>query len=126
VRIQQEDLGALKDRLQMSIDVQAEAIRGRYITRGAGQAMAYQRKEQEARDLITGVNPIPGPHLMAEANVRGVTALDVAEAIVQLADQWAMVSAAIEAERLRAKWNIAGATTVREARLAFDAVAWPE
>lgn len=123
MRLQQEGLESLKDRLRMSVDAQAETIRGRYITRGTGQAMAYQRKEYEAREVLAGAPP--GPHIQAEAEMRGIAPWEVATTIVQLAEQWAQVSAAIEAERLKVKAAIAQAQTVREARVAFDAAVWP-
>ena len=42
------DLAALRAACIYSVDVEAEAVRGRFLTAGSGQAMTYTRKEAEA------------------------------------------------------------------------------
>jgi len=96
------DLGVLRETAAASIDVQAEAMRQSILTPGAGQAMTYQRKEAEARAWSLD-NDAATPFLSAEASARGLTIADLAAEIIQLADAWVAVGAAIEGLRMGAK-----------------------
>lgn len=122
--IELQSLDELKAELKYEIDDTAEIYRLNFVTPGSGQALAYATKEAEARSLLAG-GPA-GPHLVAEAAVRGVTPEVIAEQVVMRADAWAQMSARIEAERLRVKAAIDAAPNVRVARIAFNSVVWPE
>ena len=96
------DLDVLRETAAASIDAQAEAMRQSILTPGAGQAMTYQRKEAEARAWSLDNDTIT-PFLSAEAGARGLTIADLAAEIIQLADAWVAVGAAIEGLRMGAK-----------------------
>ena len=96
------DLGVLRDTAAASIDAQAEVVRQSILTPGAGQAMTYQRKEAEARAWSLD-NGTPTPFLTAEAGARGMTITDLAAEIIELADAWVAIGAAIEGLRMGAK-----------------------
>ena len=93
------------------IDVEAEAVRGRYITLGSGQSMAYQQKLAEARLALeqpeTDLAEIP--HVAMEATDEGVTVAVKAAEIVAVANSWTFLSAEIERRRLAAKRAIRAA-----------------
>jgi len=82
--------------------VEAELIRQRILTPGAGQAMTYQRKEAEARAWSID-NDTTTPFLTAEAGAREMTIADLAAEIIELADAWVAIGAAIEGLRMGAK-----------------------
>jgi hypothetical protein len=117
-------LAELKTGLKKQIDDAAEGIRLQYITAGAGQAMAYSRKEQEARDFMAD-NEVIGPHIVAESIRLGLTHYQTAQLFLNLADLWAQASTAIEDTRLRAKDAVDAATTASDALQARRAVVWP-
>jgi len=96
------DLGVLRDTAAASIDAQAEVVRQSILTPGAGQAMTYQRKEAEARAWSLN-NLTATPFLSAEAGARGMTIADLAAEIIELADAWVAIGAAIEGLRMGAK-----------------------
>ncbi|WP_051272990.1 hypothetical protein [Sphingomonas phyllosphaerae] len=104
------DLAALRAACIYSVDVEAEAARGRFLTAGSGQAMTYTRKETEAR-AWTADNSIATPFLSAEANARGLTLADLIAEVIGQADAWVTIGAAIEARRMGAKAAIAAAAT---------------
>ena len=96
------DLGVLRDTAAASIDAQAEGVRQSILTPGAGQAMTYQRKEAEARAWSLH-NDTATPFLSAEAGARGMTIAELAAEIIELADAWVAIGAAIEGLRMGAK-----------------------
>lgn len=120
-------LAAAKRMLADRIDAAAEAERLRYITGGAGQAMTYQRKADEARACLTATDPMPADYPMLAAEI-GITAEDltgVAQIVNAAYEAWLAVGSQIEAERLGTKAAIDAATTVEEASAAAEAVVWP-
>ena len=121
-----DPLPDLKAELKAMIDAAAETERGRYITAGAGQAMTYQQKANEAVMLEDDPAPDPAAYPLLSAEV-GITAPTLAEvgAAVRLAHgQWIVLGAAIEGIRLGAKRAIDLAWTA-EAAEAAAAVTWP-
>ncbi|MBD8638287.1 MULTISPECIES: hypothetical protein [unclassified Sphingomonas] len=96
------DLDVLRNTASASIDAQAEVIRQSILTPGAGQAMTYQRKEAEARAWSLD-NDTTTPFLSAEAGAREMTIADLAAEIIELADAWVAIGAAIEGLRMGAK-----------------------
>lgn len=105
------DLDLLRAISAHRIDASAEAIRQRYLTPGAGQAMTYQRKEAEARAWIVD-HDAATPFLSAEAPARGMTIADLAAEVIQLADTWTAIGSTIEGMRMGAKAAVARATTL--------------
>ncbi|MEX2480188.1 MAG: hypothetical protein WD928_04935 [Gammaproteobacteria bacterium] len=101
------------------VDAEAEAFRHRFITPGAGQAMVYLVKEAEARALQANPSAVV-PHVAAEASARGIPAADVAQLVIDTADNWRGLSAAIEGQRQGAKIAIEAAATIADVRAAAD------
>lgn len=110
--------------LAARIDAQAELVRQRFLTPGAGQAMTYQRKEAEARAWLAD-DSVPTPFLSAEAPARGMTVAALAAEVVALADAWVAVGSVIEGLRMGGKAALADATTlgaiVAAAQIDWDA-----
>ena len=119
------DLVALKSRLKAAIDASAEAERLRYITAGAGQAMTYARKVEQARAAQADADPQPGdyPLLDASVGIDGADILAVAATIVAMDAAWEQIGAGIEAARLNGKHAIDLAETAEAARAVE--VIWP-
>ncbi|MGC4411283.1 hypothetical protein [Rhizobium sp. ST-5] len=109
------------------VDAEAEAHRHRYITPGAGQAMTYARKAEEARLCLSAVDPNPEdyPLLAAEIGITASTLVGVAQVVATANAQWLQIGAAIEAARLSTKQSIVNAETVEAAKAAANAVVWP-
>ncbi len=114
-----------------TIDRAAEAARLQYITAGAGQALAYRRKDDQARDCLANYDeqspPTTGmfPALDAEVNITAASILGVAAVVVATADAWAAVADTIEATRLGAKKDVTDAADVAAAYAVLDAITWP-
>ncbi|MCI9864872.1 hypothetical protein RHIZ_02815 [Rhizobium skierniewicense] len=119
------DLEALKAQSVIKVDRAAEQYRLNFITAGSGQTMAYQQKLEEARKVVADpeISPAEVPHIVAEADVDGISKLDKAQQIVATFDAWQIISAGIEAKRMTAKRDIAAAETA-EAVKAATAVQW--
>jgi len=123
-------LDSLRARAVAAIDAAAEQARLAWITGGAGQALVYQRKSDEARRYASVVaaegTPEPSDYPVLAAEV-GITAPDLAGvvAVVQGLDAaWAQVAAAIEALRLGAKAAVAAASDAAAIQAA-PAITWP-
>ena len=114
------------------VDYAAEMARLRYITNGAGQALVYQKKEEEARAYVVAGYPADTssyPFVTAEINATGKTKEDAADDIVAQADAWIATGANIEEERLAGKKAVddavdtAGVDSARDAAItAIDAI----
>lgn len=116
----------IKAVLKAQVDAAAERERARYITPGAGQAMTYQAKADEARRLAADPSPDAADYPLLSAEV-GITAPDLVAvgAVVLAAYQaWQVIGAAIEGARLGAKQAIDLATDEAGARAAAE-VTWP-
>jgi len=125
-----EDLLAdLKARLAARIDAEAEAARLSFITGGAGQAMIYQRKGEEARALIAaGGTPAAQdyPILAASVGIEADNLGDVAQMVVAREAAWVSAGAAIEAVRLAAKKAVSVAETADDAVAEASSLTWPK
>jgi hypothetical protein len=121
------DLAELKASLKAGIDAAAEQERLKYITAGAGQAMTYQAKAEEARRLALvpeGADPADYPLLAAEIGITAETLAGVGDVVRAAYQQWLAIGAAIEAVRLGAKLAIDAAVSAEDA-LSVE-VAWPQ
>lgn len=123
-------LAALRADAIDQIDAAAEQARLVWITGGAGQAMVYQRKAEEAKAfeavVAGGGTPDPADYPILAAEV-GITAPDlpgVVTTVQGLDAAWAQVAAAIEVLRLGAKATVAAAETA-EAIQAATEITWP-
>ncbi len=119
-------LSDIKTALKAQVDAAAERERARYITPGAGQAMTYQAKADEARRLAADPSPDAADYPLLSAEV-GITAPDLVAvgAVVLAAYQaWQVIGAAIEGARLGAKQAIDLAEDEATARAAAEVV-WP-
>ena len=106
------------------IDGAAERARLRYITSGAGQALTYSEKADEAADYVAAGYPADTsnyPHIAAEIAATGKTKEQAADDILSTKSAWISVSANIEQHRLGGKKNVADATTSEEIISARDA-----
>ena len=106
---------AIADHCQR-VDEAAEQARGRFLTSGAGQAMAYQSKLDDATRYLNN-DAGSFPWLGAEAKAQNKSMREVAIAIVQARENWDRVGSEIEIIRLQAKSEIrsAGAPAVMHA-----------
>jgi len=111
------DLTSLKKAARYKIDQSAEHARLRYITNGAGQALVYQKKEDEARAYVLAGYPADTsnyPFVEAEMNATGKSKEAAADDIIIKADAWVVVGANIEEERLSGKAAVDVATIVAD------------
>ncbi|MBY9062295.1 hypothetical protein K7957_05045 [Sphingomonas yunnanensis] len=117
------DLVALRVAMAARVDQEAEALRMRYLTPGAGQAMTYTRKEAEAR-AWTVDSTAATPFLSAEATARGISLAQLAPEVIAQADAWVPLGAAIEAVRMGTKAAIMRAGSLGEI-VAAASRSWP-
>lgn len=123
-------LSEVKAQIKRAIDDAAELERLKYITAGAGQAMTYQRKVEEARRLQAAIAAeeeiVPGdyPLLSASLGIDGETLADVAGVVLGMDAAWAQIGAAIETARLAGKKAVDDAGDEAAARAVV--VAWPQ
>jgi len=115
----------LKERLKAAIDVEAERQRLRWITPGAGQAMTYARKVEQAKAVLAAQDPQPAdyPMLAASIGIDGADLLTVANLIITMDQGWEQIGAAIEQARLSGKKAVDMAASI-EAANAIKVI-WP-
>ncbi len=120
------DLSLVQANALRIIDEQAEHARLSFITGGAGQAMVYQRKVQEAEQLSTSDDlPENFPLLTAEIGITGDTIQDVAIAILNQRDAWIAVAALIETARLLSKNAVKVCVETDEVQAVLNGITWP-
>lgn len=120
-------LARAKERRKSTIDAEAERQRLRWITPGAGQAMTYQAKVDEARALAVDgeeADPAHYPMLSAEIGITGATLQEVAGVVIGAYQQWQAIGAAIEAARLGGKRAVDLAESVED--VAAVTITWPD
>lgn len=121
-------LSELKSQLKMMVDASAEVERLKYITPGAGQAMTYQQKVEEARAFKAVSNPQASDYLIlaSEVGITAETLSEVADIVLAAFAQWQQIGAVIESIRLGAKRDIDAAEDETAARAIVDAIEWPQ
>ena len=107
------DLAIIKADIADKVDAEAEDVRARYITLGAGQAMTYLTKEAEATAYLAD-NTAPTPFLTAEAAATSTTVAALAAVVHARAVAWQTIGSKIEAARMGAKAAITAATNLAE------------
>lgn len=100
-----EDVAQVEEDECDRVDREAGEVRSRFLTQVPGQDMTYFTKEQEARRFLDGGSP-PFRFLAAESRGTSVPMESLARRIVDEADRWHRIGAAIEGARMRAKKNI--------------------
>jgi hypothetical protein len=102
-----------------SIDAAAGAARLRYITDVPGQQAVYIRKLAEATSYLQGGGAgEPPPYIAAEGRATGLSPLEAAQRIKDIASQWDNVlSPAIEEVRIAAKVAIDAESLTTEAEV---------
>lgn len=129
------DLATVKAELKVKIDVDAETSRLKYITPGAGQAMTYREKfdqaeavdamgEQAANALTEQERVAQFPVLAASVGIEAQTLWECAQLVLTKYQEWAMLAYQIEALRLAGKAAVDAAQDVEAARAA-SVIAWP-
>lgn len=111
VIVAEVNLDPVRNSLMAKIDAEAEDVRGRFITPGAGQAMTYLRKEAEAKAWLADHNAAT-PFLTAEAASTGTTVALLAADVAARAAAWSVIGPKIEAARLGAKKAVKAATNI--------------
>ncbi len=145
-------LPAFKSKLSRQVDDDAEAFRMKILTPGAGMAMTYREKLDQATSCMTksmiepeGEEPrlqtdaerkaeidaltpeqqvAMYPTLAASVGLEAATLWDVANLVASKAEQWASLSYMIESKRLGGKSAIDQATTLEDVQAAYDAITW--
>lgn len=128
-------LSNLKSKLRAKVDDDAETVRLRYITPGAGMAMTYQEKKDQAVAVIamgeTAANALLNhgaaefPTLSASVPVEAQTLFAAAQLVMSQYEAWAALSRAIESARLTGKKAIGDASDAASAQAAYEAITWP-
>jgi hypothetical protein len=124
-----------KAELSKQVDEDAERIRLRYITPGAGMAMTYAEKRdqanavhglgQAAANALTEAERVAQfPTLAASVGIEGSTLWDCAQLVIAKSEAWADLSNVIERTRLLGKKSISDASDAASARAAYEAIAW--
>jgi hypothetical protein len=93
----------------VQIDRGAEIYRLRFVTAGAGQAMTYTAKAEEARAYLAD-NTVATPWLTAEADAIGSTVEEVANEVATMSARWTIIGSRIEGARMGAKHLLGQAT----------------
>lgn len=123
----QADIEGIRQTYKTMIDAAAETERLKYITSGAGQALTYMQKSDEARRYLSDANPSVSDYPLLSAEV-GITAPDiggVASVVNSAYAQWQQIGAAIEAVRLGGKASLETAETADEVKSAYQSISWP-
>jgi hypothetical protein len=98
------------------VEAKAEAARLQHLTPGSGQARAYERKRAQA-ELVTAlpkVDPSSVPLVAGEAEINGVSLVDMASIIIKRAEETDAALDVIELERVKAKKAIRAASSPAE------------
>lgn len=105
------NLDLLRAYLAISIDNQAEQVRGRFITALPGQVGAYLLKANAARRWLAD-NSAPTWMLQPEATSRGMSLGDLCAEVLQREEDWERAAGPIEGLRLAAKAALETAVTL--------------
>lgn len=107
-------LADVKTQAKAEINQLAGEARARFITVIPGQEMLYLEKKAEAKRWLEAQNPSlqDYPLLAAEVNITAIDAPALANLWMQMAAQWSVVAATIEAMRMAYINNVTGAANV--------------
>jgi len=130
------DLTTVKAHLKTRVDDDAERTRLKYITPGAGMAMTYTEKhnqacavydlgEAAANALTEAERNDQFPTLSASVGIEALTLYGCALLVKGRYEAFADLSAVIERTRLQGKKNISDASDAASAQAAYEAITWP-
>jgi hypothetical protein len=116
------------------VDADAETARLRYITAGAGMAMTYAEKKDQALAVLqmgeAAANALANngaaefPTLSASVPLEAQSLYAAAQLVISKYEQWAALSRVIETTRLAGKKAISDASDVASAKAAYEAILW--
>lgn len=114
----------------LAVDSAAERARLSHITGGAGMALTYQEKKDQAIAVLgqpenAELDLADYPVLAASVGIEANTLREAATLVMDRYEAFAEVGGAIERLRLAAKKAIKEAGSAEEAKAIFEAVAWP-
>lgn len=129
-------LSALKADLKAQVAVDAESCRLRFITPGAGQAMTYLEKhnqanavhdmgQSQANSLTETEYKSMFPTLAASVGVEAPTLWDAAQLVIARYEAWVTISYSIERARIAGSKAIIDASDAAAAQAAYEAITWP-
>lgn len=134
-KIEEIRLPLIKAGLSRRVDDDAERERLRYITPGAGMAMTYQEKKDQAVAVIAmgeaAANALPNngaqefPTLSASVPVEASSLYAAAQVVIARYEAWAAISRGIELARMNGKKSISDASDAAAAQAAYEAITWP-
>lgn len=118
------------------VEEEAERIRLRYITPGAGMALTYTEKHQQAQAVevlgeaaANALTPEQRtsqfPTLSASVGIEAPTLWGCALLVIQKYEQFAQLSGAIERARLLGKKAIVDASDQAAVLAAYEGITWP-
>ena len=94
----------LKSEALQKIDRAASDVCAKYISQGVGQDARYIIKHRQAIDYLEDIDNIAEyPIIKKEAELSNISYLDMANMIVQVANEWIFIAAEIEAIRCSTK-----------------------
>lgn len=128
-------LELIKSQFLQRIDGDAEAVRLKYITPGAGMMMTYREKLEQAEQAIgqgqTAIDALTEqeeqaayPTLAASVGIEAKTLWDCAQLVMQNYQKWATLSHNIEKIRLAGKKAIEDAASVDDVQTAYQSINW--
>lgn len=127
-------LADVKADLCRRVEEHAEAARQRYITPGAGMAMTYAEKKEQAMAVLDlgsdDANALQNngaaeyPLLAASVGVEAATLYEAAELVMSRYEAWVAVGGAIEVKRLTGKKAVNDAPDAKTALKAYEAISW--
>lgn len=104
-------------------NMKAGESRKKYLTEIPGQQMIYLRKEQEAKDWLTGIIDKTAenfPFIFNEVGLTGDTPDQVAQVFLNSSYMWIQLALVMEKDRLLKIQSIKDANTDEELRIARD------
>ena len=129
-------LEPVKASLKVRVNDDAERTRLLYITPGAGMAMTYIEKHNQAcavcdlgevaaNDLTEAERNDQFPTISASVGIEAATLWGCAQLVRARYEAFADMSAVIERTRLLGKKNISDASDAASAQAAYEAITWP-
>lgn len=124
------DIQSMMDSIRREVDAMAGEARLKFMTSIPGQDAVYLDKLKQAQSCILN-ETISAPYIEMEAMVRGITKIETANLIVQIAELWVdEISPKIEAARIKWKLVAEGITDenanydeiIQAARNEFDSI----
>jgi hypothetical protein len=135
VVVQQPTLSEIQRDLKASVDSDAEMAHLRFITPGAGMAMTYQEKKDQAVAVLAmgeaAANALANngaaefPTLSASVPIEAQNLYAAAQLVISRYEAWAALSRVIELARMNGKKSISDASDAVSARAAYEAITWP-